>query len=140
MTVLSLGLSVDCGSGKTDDAKMPASGTMMAGDSMAMMGAPMLPRVQAHLDSLSSATPAMHDAAMTAHSAVMDGLLSAMQTDLMHLGLHRDSTYETLADSTVRDLARIAAAAAAEQDALLHEHLARVRRLMAFYEAMIPKR
>ena len=136
--LLALGLAA-CG-GREETGEMPQSGTMMAGDSMAMMAMPMFPRVEAHLDSLGSTEQAMHDAAMASHPMVMDSLLSAMQTDLMHMGMNREAAYDALADSAVKDLARIAAAPRAEQDALLQEHLARVRRLMQFYETMIAKK
>jgi hypothetical protein len=128
-----------CGSKKTDAANMPASGTMMAGDSMAMMAAPMLPKVRLHLDSLASSSAAMHDAAMAGHAAVMGGLLQAMQTDLMHMGMHSDSAYEALADSVVKDQVAIAAAPAAQQAELVRQHLDRVRRLMAVYDGMVGK-
>ncbi len=106
-----LGLLFLSGCGEKPEAgKMPESGTMMAGDSMAMMAMPMFPRVQAHLDSLGSTQPAMHDPAMASHPMVIDSLLGAMQTDLMHLGMNREAAYEALADSAVKDLARIAAA------------------------------
>ncbi|MGQ0704237.1 MAG: hypothetical protein ACT4PM_14020 [Gemmatimonadales bacterium] len=135
--LLALGLAA-CGE-KAETGQMPESGTMMAGDSMTMMAMPMLPRVQAHLDSLASPTPARHDAAMASHAMVIDSLVGAMQTDLMHMGMNRDAAYDALADSAVKDLTRIAAAPRAEQDALLQEHLSRVRRLMQFYETMIAK-
>ena len=138
LIALVLGLAAaGCGPGKSEPAKMPASGTMMAGDSMRMMAAPMFPRVMAHLDSLQSATPAMHDPAMATHPALLDSLVRAMQTDLMHLGMNRDSAYEALADSAVKDLAAITAAPPTRQNQLLREHLARVHRLMAFYETMV---
>ncbi len=136
--VTALGVAA-CSSKKNDAANMPASGTMMAGDSMAMMAAPMLPRVRAHLDSLASSTAAMHEAAMADHAAVMGGLLQAMQTDLMHMGMHSDAAYEALADSVVKDQAAIAAAPAAQQGELVRQHLDRVRRLMSVYDGMVGK-
>ncbi len=77
---------IACGTRKTESVKMPASGTMMAGDSMAMMATALVPRVRANLDSLKSATPAVRDSALSHHAAVLDRLLRAMRTDLMHLG------------------------------------------------------
>ena len=119
--------------------KMPATGTLMAGDSMIMKAEPMLPGVRAHLDSLASATSAMRDAAMTAHDSVMRGVLRAMRADLMHMGMHSDSAYEALADSVVKDQADLAAAPAERQPELLRLHLDRVRRLLSVYDVMVAK-
>ena len=128
-----------CGKAPAPPEKMPATGTLMAGDSMVMKAEPMLPAVRAHLDSLASAAPAMHDAAMAGHDSVMRGVLSAMRSDLMHMGMHSDSAYEALADSVVKDQAEIAGAPAARQPELLRQHLDRVRRLLSVYDVMVAK-
>jgi hypothetical protein len=130
---------VGCEQPKPVAEKMPASGTLMAGDSMTMKAEAMLPAVRAHLDSLGSATPAMHDAAMVAHDSVMRGVLRAMRGDLMHMGMHSDSAYEALADSVVKDQAELSAAPAARQPELLRLHLDRVRRLLSVYDVMVAK-
>ena len=136
--LLALSLAA-CGAPKPVPEKMPATGTMMAGDSMVMKAEPMLPAVRAHLDSLASAAPAMHDAAMAGHDSVMRGVLSAMRSDLMHMGMHSDSAYEALADSVVKDQAEIAGAPSARQPELLRQHLDRVRRLLSVYDVMVAK-
>ena len=128
-----------CNAPKPGTEKMPATGTMMTGDSMMMKAGPMLPALLAHLDSLASATPAMHDAAMADHDSALGGVLRAMRADLMHLGMHGDSAWEALADSVLRDEALIAAAKAPERAALLARHLERVRRLLSRYDAMAAK-
>jgi hypothetical protein len=118
---------------------MPASGTMMAGDSMAMMAGPLLPQVRANLDSLESPTPTHRDAALAHHAAVVESLLRAMRTDLMHLGLHRDAAYQALADSVTSGVAALGAASAADQPELVGRQLQLVRRLVGVYGELVAR-
>jgi hypothetical protein len=128
-----------CGTRKTESVKMPASGTMMAGDSMAMMAAPLVPQVLANLDSLESATPAIRDLALSHHDAALENLLRAMRTDLMHLGMHRDPEYQALADSVESGPAAIAAASLPDQAEMVRQHHQRGRRLLRLYGALVAR-
>jgi hypothetical protein len=136
--VILLGVAA-CGTRKTESVKMPASGTMMAGDSMAMMTTPLLPQLKANLDSLESATPAVRDSALSHHGAVLESLLHAMRTDLMHLGLHRDSAYQALADSAAGGAAAITAASEPVQGELVHRHAELVKRLLGVYGDLVTR-
>jgi hypothetical protein len=121
---------VACSSPKPGPGRMPASGTMMAGDSMAMMALPLIPPAMAQLDSLQSPDSAMRALALSHHAETLVPLLRAIQTDLMHMGMHRDSSYEALLDSV-----RTETAAAGP----LQPQLDRVRRLLLGYDAMVAK-
>ena len=106
--------------GKTvEHPKMPASGTMMAGDSMAMMAVPLVAAEQVRLDSAASGDTA----ALAHHVAAVPALVKAIETDLMHMGMHRDSAYDALVDSVRRD----------------PNDLGRVRRMLSGYTAMAAK-
>src|SRR5262245_17777086 len=103
--------------GKTPrSTRMPASGTMMAGDSMAMMAAPLVSAEQARLDSAAVGD----SSAVARHAEAIPTLIKAIQTDLMHMGMHRDSAYDALVDSVARD----------------PSNLDRVRRMLGGYRAM----
>jgi len=103
--------------------RMPASGTMMAGDSMTMMAEPLIAPAVALLDSLGSGDAAV----FSRYTTALPPLLKAMQTDLMHLGMHRDSAYEALVDSVRHDASSPVSAEAA----------ARFRRVLSGYTAMV---
>ena len=116
--IVCLMLLIACGP-PPEKARMPASGTMMAGDSMAMMASALVAAEQARLDSAAAGDTA----ALAHHAAAVPVLIKAIQTDLMHMGMHRDSAYDALIDSVRRDPG----------------DLARVRRMLGGYTAMAAK-
>jgi len=118
-----------CGPSKPSPGRMPASGTMMAGDSMAMMALPLVPPALAQLDSLQSPDSAVRALALSHHAETLVPLLRAIQTDLMHMGMHRDSSYEALFDSVRRELVALPT----------QPHLEQVRRLLDGYRLMVTK-
>jgi hypothetical protein len=122
--VLLLALAA-CGSTGQRHGRMPASGTMMAGDSMTMMAEPLIAPAVALLDSLGSGDGGV----LSRYTTALPPLLKAIETDLMHLGMHRDSAYEALVDSVRRDASSPASAEAA----------ARFRRVLSGYTAMVAK-
>jgi len=91
----------------------------MAGDSMAMMAAPLVAAEATRLDSAASGDTA----ALAHHLAAVPALVKAIETDLMHMGMHRDSAYDALLDSVRRDPA----------------NLEQVRRMLSGYRAMAAK-
>ena len=109
---------IACGT-PPEKTRMPASGTMMAGDSMAMMASALVAAEQARLDSAAAGDTA----ALAHHLAALPALVKAVQTDLMHMGMHRDPAYDALIDSVRRDPG----------------DLARVRRMLDGYTAMAAK-
>jgi hypothetical protein len=124
------GAMLACGGPRAEPARMPASGTMMTGDSMTMMATPLIPDALARLDSLESADSTVRAIALAHHVTALPTLLKAIQTDLMHMGMHRDSAYEALVDSVRRDAAGSLASA---------EATARLRRALSGYTAMVGK-
>lgn len=130
-----LGALLGCGSSQPDAVRMPASGTMMAGDSMAMMATPLIPETLARLDSLELADSTARAIAFSHHAALLSPLLKAIETDLMHMGMHRDPAYEALVDSVRADAAALVPG---PRDALRGQ-VDRVRRMLSGYGAMVGK-
>ncbi len=86
---------------------------------MAMMAAPLVAAEQARLDSAASGDTA----ALAHHAAVLPALVKVIQTDLMHMGMHRDAAYDALVDSVRRD----------------PSHIDQVRRVLSGYTSMAAK-
>jgi hypothetical protein len=141
LLISSLCLLVACAP-KADSAKGAASDSTPSvapagAPAVPMKAEPMMAAVHAHIDSL-AAQPQMLHGEMSAHTAMVMGLVDAMKSDLATVG-YNDPGYQALADSVVQDLSVIpnlsgAAAMKAEQS-----HLDRVRRLMAAYEGAVRK-
>ena len=83
-----------------------------------MMAAPLVAAEQARLDSAS-----VGDSSAARHVEAIPALIKAIQTDLMHMGMHRDSAYDALLDSVRRD----------------PSNLDRVRRMLGGYRTMAAK-
>jgi hypothetical protein len=131
-------LAAACSSGRPDPARAAdSSNTPMSSAGMKMEAMPMLAPMRSHLDSITG--PGMMQTEMAAHGGRVRALVSAMQADLMKLGLHSDAAYEALSDSVIADLGTLDSAPAGEREALATQHRERVRRLMAVYETMAAK-
>jgi hypothetical protein len=99
-----------------------------------MQAALLIPAMSRHLDSV-AATPAMLHQGLSDHAQRVHELMAAMHADMMRMGVHSDSAYEALADSTVSDLKLMERASGAEYDRLAAAHIQHVRRLMAAYDS-----
>lgn len=100
-----------------------------------LQGAPMMPAMTAHMDSLSARPAMLHDR-MAAHTAMTEHFVAATRADAASLGAPGSASYDALADSVLTDLKTLATAQGAAWDMVAKAHLDRVHRLMAAYDGM----
>lgn len=98
----------------------------------------LMPIMRSHLDSLGHMSPQVAAGVLTAHDAQMSQLLDAMGSDMTMMRMRPDTAWTALTDSVKRDLAELPTLSGHELGTRLTSHIARVQRLMAMHEAMMP--
>lgn len=111
------------------------SGGMVMG-AMQMPGTQMMPRMRAHMDSMTRMSPEQMQGMMASHEAMMSRMLDGMGTDMRGMNMSALPEWSTLDDSVKADLATLPGLTGRALSARMQEHLDRVKRLMAMHERM----
>ena len=118
---------VSCGERPAQSARgNEADTSRMAGMNMDMQGMKMMPAMQAHMDSMRTASPDRMKAMMAGHQEMASGM-----------SMSGDSAWTVLSDSVRRDLAEIPGLSGRPLSSRMKEHLARMQRLMDQHENMM---
>jgi hypothetical protein len=129
-----------CGRAPGGDAARDTSAVSPSGvptrPRTAMTAMPMLPKLQAHLDSVAS-HPAMLRSGMAGHQAEVKAVVDAMHADMMSVGMHSDAAYEALADSVVKESAELGTASGPDFEQRVMHHVDQMRRLAAVYQSKV---
>ena len=129
-----------CGRPPRDEAARDTAAVSPSGvptkPATAMTAMPMLPKFEAHLDSVAS-HPAMLKSGMADHQAEVKAVVGAMHADMTAVGMHSDAAYEALADSVVRESAELGTAGGPEFDQRVKHHVEQLRRLAAVYQSKV---
>ena len=116
-----------------ETADRPAAETTRSMSGMVMRSDSLIPKMRAHLDSVSATSASW----MAAHNAMASDMLDAMGSDMAMMGMKADSTWMALSDSVKLDLADLPALSGPALQQRLKAHVERMRRLVSAHEAMM---
>ena len=125
-----------CGS-KPETAEAPPTDTAEQRNGMAMAGMQMMPRMQAHLDSMAAMPPEQLAAMMAGHQDMASRMMDAMGADMGGMNLPPDSAWTALADSLRRDLADLPGLSGESLSSRMVAHIGRMRRMMTRHRGMM---
>jgi hypothetical protein len=116
---------------------MDSVGMSMGG--MRMPSMDMMPRMRAHMDSMTGMSPQQMQGMMAAHERTMSQMMDAMGADMRGMNMSATPEWSSLMDSVKQDLAELPGLKGQELSARMRGHTDRAKRLMAMHEQMMGK-
>jgi hypothetical protein len=139
---------VGCGPGSANRSDTPAAAESAAGignmGDMQMDGSDggmaMMQAMRRHMDSMAALPPERMQAMMATHQERASAMLDAMGADMRGMNMVTNPAWEALTDSVKRDLADLPGLSGKAASDRMHEHRARINRLMNAHEKMMGPR
>lgn len=114
-------------------ADMPGMGGAMGG----MMGAGMIDSMQAHLRMMDSVSADRIEAMLPMHRQMVANMISRMNSEMRGMNMPAGGAWSMTVDSLRQDLTHMPDMSAAELEAMMPAHHARMMRLMQMHQAMM---
>jgi hypothetical protein len=104
---------------------------------MGMESAGMMPRMQAHMDSMMRMSPEQMSSMMTKHERMMSQMMDQMGGEMRQMKMEENPEWSALSDSVKQDLAELPSLKGRALSDRMRAHADRVRRLLRAHDQMM---